>query len=306
MPDPSVAPLSRAGRVRNIAMSVKADVGERRRSGVTVRPHWRGLLPRLERPIFILGAPRSGTTFLGRAIADHAEISYHFEPVAMKRLAPYILGQELAHGPARSHAQLVYKVLLAVSAEGHLRLAEKTPQNCFLVDFLASSFPTAAFVYIYRDGRDSVASYLEKPWLSAGVSGPRRLEPGGYQWGPHPRFWVEPQRVEEFETSSDATRCAWAWRRFNEAALDGLGAVERTHPVVRVRYEDLVHQGDQTAAVLCRQLGLDPVDQDALRAALRRFQPSSIGRFREALAEDQVADFYAEASAMLRRLGYPT
>ena len=36
-------------------------------------------------------------------------------------------------------------------------------------------------------------------------------------YGAEPRFWVEPERREEFSQVSDARRCAWAWRRYVEA-----------------------------------------------------------------------------------------
>ena len=40
--------------------------------------------PNLDRPVFAIGAPRSGTTFLGQCLAELPEISYHFEPVLTK------------------------------------------------------------------------------------------------------------------------------------------------------------------------------------------------------------------------------
>ncbi|MEE3918982.1 sulfotransferase [Micromonospora sp. BRA006-A] len=41
----------------------------------------------MERPIFILGAPRSGTTFLGSCVGALPDVSYHFEPRLTKAVA---------------------------------------------------------------------------------------------------------------------------------------------------------------------------------------------------------------------------
>ncbi len=40
----------------------------------------RALDPRLHRPVFVIGAPRSGTTFLGSCLGRLPFMSYHFEP----------------------------------------------------------------------------------------------------------------------------------------------------------------------------------------------------------------------------------
>ena len=50
-------------------------------------PTAHALDPRLHRPVFIIGAPRSGTTFLGSSIGRMPEISYHLEPRLTKAAA---------------------------------------------------------------------------------------------------------------------------------------------------------------------------------------------------------------------------
>ena len=55
----------------------------------------------------------------------------------------------------------------------------------------------------------------------------------GHAYGAQPRFWVEPERREEFSQVSDARRCAWAWRRYVEAVRSA-DAGER---LLEVRYE---------------------------------------------------------------------
>lgn len=264
-----------------------------------------GALPRLRRPVFLLGAPRSGTTFLGECVAAVPEISYHHEPVATKAGARKVYTGEWSPTRARWWFRLTYGLLLAARAEGHLRFAEKTPQNCFLVGFLADSFPDAQFVHIVRDGRDSALSYRDKSWLAERYAGSGRREPGGYSWGPYPRFWVEPERTEEFRATSDLHRTIWAWRRFTEAALDGLAALPagRVH---ELRYESLVARPEAEAGRLATFLGVDTApSRAALDAACRQGVTTSVGRWREQLDAAGRAVVRQEAGALLDRLGYP-
>jgi LPS sulfotransferase NodH len=99
----------------------------------------------------------------------------------------------------------------------------------------------------------------------------------------------------EFSRVSDATRAAWAWRRYVTAA----GAVpERT---VRLRYEQLVSDPAAAAAPVASKLG---VEADAVTAAFARAHDTSAGRWRRDLEPEQLADVEREAGAELLALGY--
>lgn len=304
MPRDDYIPSTPVKRARNILASVKLDRKERRKQGTPRRSALRGIIARGGSPIFIVGAPRSGTTFLGDAISRHPEISYHFEPAAMKRLAPSVLADEVPDGIAAAHVRALHFALLTVEAEGHLRLAEKTPQNCFLISHLARWFPDAGFVYIYRDALDAVASYLEKPWLCEAGAATVRWEPGGYRWGPFARFWVEPARIAEFESATDATRCAWAWRAFNEAALRQLEGVSQTHRVIRVQYEAFHGNGSEMATRICEAMDLSSDGLPQLTDALSKFTAKSIGSGRHRLGDSEITQIHNEAGDVLARLGY--
>jgi hypothetical protein len=137
-----------------------------------------------------------------------------------------------------------------------------------------------------RDGRDVVCSLLERGWLSATRDG---ADDAHQAYGPQPRFWVEPERREEFRQVSDARRCAWAWRRYVEAVR----AVEDER-ILELRYEDLPDAGPRLAAHL-------DLDAAPLAAALTAAHTESVGRWRRDLTEEQVADVEAEAGALLPR-----
>ena len=110
-------------------------------------------------------------------------------------------------------------------------------------------------------------------------------------YGARARFWVEPERADEFERASDATRAGWAWRRYVSAARS---APERT---LEIRYESLDESHDALAAHL-------DVPAAAVQRALAGAHTQSIGRFRRDLTPDQLADVEREAGRLLKELGY--
>jgi hypothetical protein len=262
------------------------------------------LVPDLRRPIFLLGAPRSGTTFLGASLAQLPEVSYHHEPVATKAAARCVATGLWSRRKSQRFYRMVYRWLMRIHADGDLRFAEKTPRNAFLVGFLREAFPDAQFVHIVRDGRDAALSYSKKPWLSAASAGSSRREPGGYPYGPTARFWVEPDSVSQFETTSDLHRCIWAWRRHTESILQEAEtlSVNQYH---EIRYEALVRQPHETADPLLDFLQISqPKSRDRFHQAVDAVDPKSVGGWRDGMTVDQQAVVMTEAGSLLKRLGY--
>jgi Sulfotransferase family len=243
-----------------------------------------------DRMVFVVGSPRSGTTFLGRAIGscpgfvDLGEIEAH--KAAIPELAA--LSPEEAAPAIRRTLRLTRRLALV----GGLRAVEQTPESVFVAPGIALAFPQAQIVHIVRDGRDVVCSLLDRGWLSAHRHGHDHV---GNPLGSRPRFWVEAGREAAFAAASDARRAAWAWRRHVEAA-QRVG--ERAH---ELRYErlsaDPVGAADALAAVLDAPAG-------PLAHALQNAFASSVGRFRRDLTHEQLAEVEDEAGALLRELGY--
>ena len=272
---------------------------------LSLRRVLRALVPDLREPIFVVGAPRSGTTFLGVCLAELPGISYHFEPVATKAAARYVYEGRWKASRAGRFYRTVYAWLMRIHLDGDLRFAEKTPQNSLVIPFLYEAFPDARFIHIIRDGRDVALSYSRKPWLQASQAASGRYEPGGYRYGPYARFWVERERVREFETTSDIRRCAWAWRRFTEGALDAASNLPAGQ-YHEVRYEALVADPAGEAARLLGFLGEREDEPRGLfrEAVVEGANPGSVGRWERELSGDQVQEIEEEAGGLLRRLGY--
>src|SRR5919197_1368731 len=112
--------------------------------------------------------------------------------------------------------------------------------------------------------------------------------------GGYARFWVEPERVEEFDRASDARRAAWAWRRYVTAAR-----AAAPPNVLEVRYEELATNPRAAAEPLATHLG---ADRELLAQALSTMHAESVGRWRRDLNEEQLADIEAEAGTLLREL----
>jgi hypothetical protein len=257
----------------------------------------------VRRPIFVLGAPRSGTTFLGSCIGRLPDVSYHFEPRVTKAVARNVYDGSWSPGRARRWFRGYYGALLAAAGHGGLRFAEKDPENCFIVPFLVDTFPDAMFLHVIRDGRDVAVSHAEQPWLAAASAGTGRRGRAGTAWGPHARFWVEPDRREEFAAASDLTRTAWMWRRFTDSALDQLAALPPER-VLELRYESAVQDPAATAERVADFLSVDATGRRALHDGFGTARRGSVGRWRSTLDPVGRADVDKEAGALLTRLGY--
>jgi LPS sulfotransferase NodH len=106
---------------------------------------------------------------------------------------------------------------------------------------------------------------------------------------------VEPERRDEFEQASNATRAAWAWRRYVTAAQAVPG---RT---IEIRYEQLAADPEGVGGRVAESLGADP---EQLTTAFARVHGRSLGRWRSDLGADELDDVEREAGALLHELGY--
>ena len=249
-------------------------------------------LRRDDRLVFVIGSPRSGTTFLGRSLGSQPGFVDLGEVPLLKAAVPRLVALPEDEQARRAHA--ILQRVRALGLVRRLRGVEQGPESSFVLPALLRAFPEAVAVHALRDGRDVVCSLLERGWLSAASEG---RDDARLAYGSHARFWVEPERRAEFAAASDARRAAWAWRRYVTAAR---ALPERT---VEVRYEALVSAPGEQADRLAGTLGVEP---GPLRAALGKAYDSSVGRWRTQLTAGQLADVEAETGGLLAELGYTT
>src|SRR5262249_51872034 len=204
--DPSPGTRARAGLPARDAVSALIDYCT---AGVRVAERALGQRPRLgheERLVFVVGCPRSGTTFVGRAIGSLPGFVDFGEVTPWKAALP----ERPSAGELRTILERIRRIGLAWGLRG----VEQTPETAHVLGAALEAYPQALAVHALRDGRDVVCSLLERGWLSADTEG---RDDARLPYGSQPRFWVEPERSEEFAQVSDARRCAWAWRRYVEA-----------------------------------------------------------------------------------------
>ena len=243
-----------------------------------------------ERLVFVVGSPRSGTTFTGSALGSLPGFVDLDEVQPWKAKIPRLVGGQDEEVGARLR-RILERVRRLALARG-LRGVEQTPETSFVLPAVLQAYPQAIAVHVIRDGRDVATSLLERGWLSAKREG---ADDAGLAFGPHARFWVEPGRESEFAQASDATRAAWAWRRYVTAA----GAVpERT---AEVRYEQLVDDPEAAAAPVAALLR---VELGLVTEVFAKAHDTSAGRWRRNLTPAQLADVEREAGPQLAALGY--
>jgi protein-tyrosine sulfotransferase len=242
-----------------------------------------------ERVVFVVGSPRSGTTFLAGAVGaqpgfvDLGEV----KPLKANVDRWMSLAEEEAARELRSTVEWVRRLAFVRD----LRPVEQTPELSFVVGAAVRAYPQSTVLHIIRDGRDVVCSLLAKGWLREREGRDDARKP----FGVHPRAWVEPDRGDEFTRAREAARAAWAWRRYVSAA--------RASPAntLEVRYEDIAADPGTAAALIAARLETDP---EPLAEALAAVHSRSVGRWQRDLTAEQVADVEREAGLLLRELGY--
>jgi hypothetical protein len=239
-------------------------------------------LGREERLVFVVGCPRSGTTFIGRAIGGLPGFVDFGEVTPWKAALP--------SGPSADELRRILERIRRIGLAWGLRGVEQTPETAHVLGAALEAYPDALAVHAVRDGRDVVCSLLERGWLNADQAG---KDDAGLPYGAQPRFWVEPERRGEFPQVSDARRCAWAWRRYVEA-VEAAGVGDR---LIEVRYESVARVADRLAEFL-------DANVTSTHRALDGFRDSSIGRWHRDLTPEQLADVEAEAGPLLAELGY--
>ena len=276
-----------AGAARNLRLYGAAVARVLARSG---RRSLRDADAASERPVFVLGSPRSGTSFVARSIGTVPGFADLGELGPWKSAIPELatVDEEVA---ARELRRMLERVRRFALVRG-LRAVEQSPETSFVLPAALHAYPQAVIVHMIRDPRDVAASLLQKGWLRAGRPG---RDDVGEPYGHYARFWVEPERREEFDRAGEARRAAWAWRRYVTAAQ---GAPSST---IDMRYEELATDPETASEPLAAHIGADPV---LLGEALRGMHAESVGRWHRNLTPQQVDEIEAEAGELMQELGY--
>ena len=271
-----------------------------------------------DRPIFVLGCPRSGTTLVQVMLHSHPRIAVppenrflipayrrrvQFgnleEPANRKALAQFLLRRgkrfrDLGIDRKETAARIVegpptlgsaIGIVLQAYAErfDRARWGDKRPHYTHYVDVLMRLFPDAQIVHVIRDPRDCVASLKRMPW---------------------------------WKRSSYYAVSVWA------DAIDYVARASHRWPgvVVPLRYERLAADPEPELRALCAALGEDyePAMAEPERVAQVAVPerkhwhsythvgptPDRIGRWREGLEPWEVSLCETMLGARMKKLGY--
>ena len=225
----------------------------------------------VEKPIFILGTGRSGTTILGIVLSMHREVGYLNEPKAVWHLihphediignysqteAKYRLTAEDVTDEMRQRAVQMFGAYLTATCSK--RLVDKYPELIFRVDFVRSLFPDARFIFLVRNGWDtchSIATWSKR--LGVQVNGKKHD-----WWGIDDRKWqllVEQLVKTDLMFSGIADEVKHFERHLDRAAVEwiltmqeGLRLMQASSDCIHlIRFEDLTSAPDKVLTELC-------------------------------------------------------
>jgi hypothetical protein len=229
--------------------------------------------PEFDRPLFIVSAPRAGSTLLFETLSKFDRVwTMGFENHGIETDIPYLHPEtrnyesnRLTDAPpdiiaavrrwfARQLKNRAGELFLNTEENERLRAVrflEKTPKNALRIPFLKKVFPNALFIFLYRDPRQNISSMLEG-WRSKRFLAYRDMPGWPYrEW----RFLLPPgwQTLAERPLAEIA---AHQWCMANQYILDDLAALPRREWCF-VTYKLLIEQPAETIRRIIAFAGLD-------------------------------------------------
>lgn len=212
--------------------------------------------------VFVVGCPRSGTSILGRIMAQHPRFLYMHEPrYVWRQVDPDLnvwrghatrgkLLWDEQHSDQRTQRLVRRWFHLAYTLGGRRRLVEKLPLNVFRLRWLVAMFPQAKIVHMIRHARDTALSLQQaiEQWFSLA----RGYPPGYWESSWHYLMFEEyaegkPELAQQLSTvrslDDNYARALFVWLC---CAWEGCrtGACLEPGRYLAVRYEDLVDAPD--------------------------------------------------------------
>ena len=205
------------------------------------------------RPIFVIGADRSGASALAWALGQHSNIPAVMDTAWVAELASGLPGihERTVAGKARvkplsgeRFSRTFGRAAAALIGDGLERWVDCAPEHTSNVAELAKLFPEAMFIHVVRDADSVVRSLVDPPLGSAAAT-------GGTQIPEHLRL-----RLTERE----------AVDRWMAAALAGVEAERELgdRRVLRATYDDLLEHPELLVR-RCLEFVGEPYDPSCLR-----------------------------------------
>ncbi|MFG0331071.1 MAG: sulfotransferase family protein [Phycisphaerales bacterium] len=253
--------------------------------------------PRLDRPVFILGVPRSGTSVFCNRFGAHRDLAHwseaptvwdprHRDPKADHR---WTEKESTPSTIRRINNNFAFYTRL----KGKSRFVNKHPRNSLRVPFLVEGWPDCFLIHVERDPRavtNSLIHEVERErWR-------QRLPLGSFA---RPPGWREFDRaatpVERFSRMVVATY---------ETLLDDLDSLDLRDRVFTVRYEEFATDCRSTLRAAFEHCEL-PIDEGAIEAAPERLENRNY-KWLEKRTRDEVEIMRDILTPLLIRMRYET
>lgn len=263
--------------------------------------------PIYKRPVFIIGAPRSGTTMLFQLLSASSEfVNLGREGHDMWRLYHHPRWHGWRSDAIREgQVGLGERRFISAYLDAHVgpgRLLEKTPCNSLRIPYLLDLFPDAQFVVIKRNPCDVINSLING-WRDPkgrfrNYYVPARLTIPGYQYD---RRWCF-TLIEGWRdlASSTVPEIAFAqWRQF----IEQLTEAKRMVPAgqwTEVWFEDFLAAPEATADALYSSMGIH--GDDALSRRLSELMKNPVNALSAPEDEKWRKQNPEEISALLPRI----
>ncbi|MFV2001840.1 MAG: sulfotransferase, partial [Paracoccaceae bacterium] len=274
---------------------------------------------RAQRPVFILGMGRSGTTVLGRILALHRDVGYLNEPKALwqaalgnddligsysKKPGRYRMNGGDLNAAKKRRLHRFYRVFLWLTRSR--RIVDKYPELMFRDGLIDAAFPQARKVLLLRNGADTIRSV--HAWSQNHSRNHDRRSCDDW-WGRDRRKWhlLVDQLVAPDPYFAGALRQIRALsRQMDMAAVEWIVTMreaarlleQQTAGLMVVRYEDLVAHPRRTLGEILRFCDL-ATDEVMLRFGANVLQPRPSGALPD--LDAAIAPLFADT---MRALGY--
>lgn len=223
---------------------------------------------RLERPVFIMAAPRSGSTLLFETLACTPQFwtvggEAHWLVEGFDHLSPGAPGIDDNRIDARhASAELgeAMRQRLVERLQGPqqqplpanaaaVRLLEKTPKNALRIPLFAELFPDARFIFLWRDPRENLSSIIEA-WRSGGWVTYSKMPDWDGPWS-----LILPPGWRALRGKTLGEIAAFQWETTNRIALDDLQALPAERWTA-LSYAEFLADTPRSVQALCAFAGI--------------------------------------------------
>jgi len=264
--------------------------------------------PILQRPIFIVGCGRSGTTILGDTLAVHTSVTYLNEyrqlwanaypatdvwSKSARERAGRLDLTESACTPQQNR-RLTTNFYCETFATGRPRLVEKLPINSFRLPFIDAVFPDALFVHLLRNGLE-VARSIERMPIESQWYGH-----DDYKWKLLEEYAGRSERYHDLPALCDTARRRGLleWRLSVETAVEFLDALPAERHI-SLTYEELLDRPVEVVRRIEEFSGLAP------SKTVHSFATANLQRRSPKIEVTHLSDVEERlAGDLMRRLGY--